>query len=106
MIFKTISLPRISVRKIEGKSRRDGTLLTVDFNLRTINDSYSPQDPAGTAQWRDKVSSLQDLLMTWQYFFRRLKPAVHQVLSPAGHLVVDTTLLQVVKFSLLSSIFI
>ena len=77
MVFKTTGF----IQKREIKSRRDGILLTVDFNLRTKNGFYSPQSPAGTAQWKDKMSSLQDLLMIWQQFLRRLKPTVNQVLS-------------------------
>ena len=74
---------------IELKSRRDGILLTVDFNLRTGNVSCPLQSPAGTIllppHWGrvgvGLVSSLQDLLMIWQQFFRRLKPTVNEVPS-------------------------
>jgi len=59
MIFKTtISNLYFSLMN-KGKSRRDGILITVDFNLRTRNAVYSPCRPAGTT-WRDKVSSLWD----------------------------------------------
>ena len=70
----------------EEKSRRDGIILTVDFNLRTGNAvetwrAASLQSPEGRTLWRDKVSSLRDLLRRWLFSFRRLKPTVNQVLS-------------------------
>ena len=63
------------------KSRRDGIFLTVDFNLRARNAMLSFQSPAGTTQWKDKISSLRDLLWRWTLCFRRLKPTVNKVLS-------------------------
>jgi hypothetical protein len=64
------------------KSRRDDILLTVGFNLRRTSDlAYSPQSPAGTTQWIDKVSSLRDLLSALPFYFRKLKLTVNQVLS-------------------------
>jgi hypothetical protein len=77
MTFQVI----IPIQKIEAKSRRDGILLTVDFNLRTKSVSHSLQSPAGTAQWRDQVSSLRDSLSAWLAYSRRLKPTVNKVLS-------------------------
>ena len=55
----TKPLPPSPLSAREGeKSRRDGILLTVGFNLRTRNDIHSPQSPAGTTQWIVKMSSL------------------------------------------------
>ena len=48
MLFKITGF----IPKREVKSRRDGTLLTVDFNLRTRYAPYYLQSPAGTAQLR------------------------------------------------------
>ena len=42
-----------------AQSRRDGTLLTVGFNLRTRSALRSPQSPAGTAFLRSIVPSLR-----------------------------------------------
>jgi len=47
MIFKTTPSNSISLQMIGEKSRRDGTLLTVDFNLRTRDIAYSLQVPQG-----------------------------------------------------------
>ena len=79
MVFKTTGF----IQRREIKSRRDGILLTVDLNLRTVETGCIPSlpSPAGTAQWKDKMSSLQDLLMIWQQFLRRLKSTVNKVLS-------------------------
>ena len=64
------------------KSRRDDTLLTVDFNLRTRNALCSRQSPAGTAQHRlSKVSSLRDFGIVVYRLLRRLKPPVNRVSS-------------------------
>ena len=38
---------------LKAKSRSDDTLLTVDFNLRKLNDVRAPQSPARTTQWID-----------------------------------------------------
>ena len=46
---------------IRGKSRSDGILLTVGFNLRTRSALLSPQSPAGTALRRNNMPTLQDL---------------------------------------------
>ena len=63
-------------------SRRDNTLLTVDFNLRTKNTPRSLQSPAGTTQWEDKVSSLRDCWVSVScWLLRRLKSTVNKVLS-------------------------
>jgi len=85
MIFKTITsspIPLRSIQRSEGKSRRDGTLLTVDFNLRTKGVLCYPQSPAGTALWRGNiVSSLRDFRAYLFCLIRRLKPTVNKVLS-------------------------
>ena len=44
MVFNTTGF----IQRREEKSRRDGILLTVDFNLRTEYASYALQSPAGT----------------------------------------------------------
>ena len=66
---------------IRGKSHSDGILLTVDFNLRTKNAVHSPKSPAGTTQWRNKVSSLRDFADRVTLHLRRLKSTVNKVLS-------------------------
>ena len=64
------------------QSRRDDTLLTVDFNLRTEKSLHSPQSPAGTILLRNKeVSSLRDLGDALFCAFRRLKSTVNKVSS-------------------------
>jgi hypothetical protein len=66
------------------KSRRDDTLLTVGFSLRTGQDAHlSAQSPAGTALWSREVSSLRDLVETCRAAspLRRLKPTVNKGLS-------------------------
>jgi hypothetical protein len=74
----------MNTRYYAQKSRRDETLLTVDFNLRTGN-IRSLSSPAGATLWRDacidKMSSLQDLGGCVAVFFHRLKPTVNKVLS-------------------------
>jgi len=52
----------------KAKSRSDNTLLTVDFNLRKLNDVCTPQSPARTTHRIDKVPSLRDISqLTRQY---------------------------------------
>jgi len=63
------------------KSRRDGILLTVGFNLRTRDTIHSLQSPAGTAQWSVKVSSLRDFADRVTFHLRRLKSTVNKVTS-------------------------
>jgi len=64
------------------KSRRDSTLLTVDFNLRTRGALYTRTSPAGTGLWKgDFVSSLWDFGKRVFSLFRRLKPPVNNVQS-------------------------
>ena len=100
MFFKCTWFPQ---SEEEIKSRRDDTLLTVDFNLRTGNVPCSQQSPAGTVLLKMKgeqstiknycslfiipcsltiVSSLRDFA---EYsscrLFRRLKSTVNKVLS-------------------------
>ena len=85
MNFKTITsfpIPLRSIQRSGRKSRRDGILLTVDFNLRTRSSQLSPQSPAGTTLWSDDiVSSLRDFGGKLFRLFRRLKPPVNKVLS-------------------------
>ena len=82
MIFKTITVYPIPSKRIEEKSRRDDTLLTVDFNLRKANDIQAQHSPAGTTLCRSvQVSSLRDLADCVASLSRRLKPTVNQVLS-------------------------
>ena len=77
----------------KAKSRSDDTLLTVDFNLRKLNDVRTLQSPARTIQWIDKVPSLTGLGSEHAASsIRRLKPTVNKVLSHAGHFAVDTTI--------------
>jgi len=66
---------------IRWKSRSDGILLTVGFNLRTKNAVHSPKSPVGTTQWRNKVSSLRDFADRVTLNLRRLKSTVNKVLS-------------------------
>ena len=85
MVFKRTGF----IQSREVMSRRDGILLTVDFNLRTGYASCALKSPTGTILLPPHlgrvgvglVSSLQDLLMTCKQFFRRLKPTVNKVLS-------------------------
>ena len=70
-----------TAKTIREKSRSDDTLLTVGFNLRTRDAIHSPQSPAGTTQWRNKVSSLRDFGRIVSSLIRRLKPTVNRVPS-------------------------
>ena len=70
------------------KSRRDGILLTVDFNLRTRGAQLSPQSPAGTTLSIDNMPSLRDLLRRWASIRRlngtaldEVKPTVNKMPS-------------------------
>ena len=74
MIFKTMNISLIYLKEREGKSRRDGTLLTVDFNLRKkTRHATSLQSTAGTTLCRRiQVSSLRDLGACVAHFVRRL----------------------------------
>ena len=66
----------------DTQSRRDETLLTVDFNLRKMIDIRSLQSPAGTTHGKgDQVPSLRDLVAVCSIFVRRLKPTVNRVSS-------------------------
>jgi hypothetical protein len=58
------------------KSHKDETLLTVDINLRTKIDAHTPQSAAEKPLWKDKISSLMELVQTWRSasVLRRLKP--------------------------------
>jgi len=89
MIFKTLE-----------QSRRDGTLLTVDFNLRTRDLLCYLLSPAGTTLWRgDVVSSLRDCgSKLFHLLLRRLKPPVNKMPS-LQDFTVYAKRLQVVYFS-------
>ena len=57
------------------KSRRDGTelnsgLLTIGFNLRKRDTASSPQSPAGTTHWSDKVLFLRDILPSTHHHYK------------------------------------
>ena len=54
------------------KSQKDDSLLTVDINLRT--------------KWRDKISSLRDLILVWRAasVLRKLKSTVNKMPSLRG----------------------
>jgi hypothetical protein len=80
-------------RSRDGQSRRDGTLLTVGFNLRKMGNTCALQSPAGTTYCACKCRPYG----TWDAFVvllvRRLKSTVNKisslrdfVLSHAGHL--------------------
>ena len=62
MIFKGTTSSLTPDQRGRGKSRRDGTLLTVDFNLRGGDAArHVSTSPAGTIHWMsDKVPSLRD----------------------------------------------
>ena len=78
------------LKTLQPKSRSDGTLLTVDDNLRTGNASCYQQSPAGTAQWEYNVSSLRDLAQCAPCFsFRRLKSTVNRVSSLRDCLIIN-----------------
>ena len=69
-----------SSEMIKEKSRRDGTLLTVDFNLRLMDATHS-EVPQGRYFRAIIVSSLRDFGVTLLCAFRRLKPTVNKMLS-------------------------
>ena len=101
MIFKTVMIHPPFLKSRERKSRRDNTLLTVDFNLRKRNDIYAQQSPAGTTLCkRTQVSSLRDLAGCVVPLFRRLKPTVNKVPSLRDYSLLSTIPL-VVNFSFL-----
>jgi len=81
MIFITTSSNSISLQMRSEKSHRDGTLLTVDFNLRTRDDVYSTQVPQGRHFEVSIVSSLRDFEAMLFSSFRRLKPTVNKISS-------------------------
>ena len=91
----------VSRIKIRGeKSRRDDTLLTVDFNLRKKQQNvHALQSPAGTTLCRRlQVSSLRDLGACVAHYVRRLKLTVNQMSSLRDFLPL-TIPLYVVNFS-------
>jgi hypothetical protein len=82
MIFKTITSISDTLKR-ERKSRRDVTLLTVDFNLRKMNVIRIQQNPAGMTLLRSFiVSSDAGLYATYVTLpVRTLKCTVNKVLS-------------------------
>ena len=76
-----MNFPEADLYSAQGKSHRDGILLTVGFNLRTRNTLHSLQSPAGTTLWKDKVPSLRDFAARVTLYLRRLKSTVNKVLS-------------------------
>ena len=73
-----------------GKSRRDGILLTVDFNLRTKDTAHLLQVTQGR-HFGIIVSSLRDFRGIVFRLLRRLKPTVNQVLSLRDIFAADVT---------------
>ena len=76
---------RDGMHPVSTKSRRDDTLLTVDFNLRKRNISRMRPSPAGTILAShlldNKVSSHAGLRYLCASIVRRLKPTVNKVTS-------------------------
>jgi len=74
--------PTIPLHRRGEKSRRDGTLLTVDFNLRKMSKIFTQLNPAGMTLMRlNIVSSHAGLCAVFVFPVRRLKPTVNKVLS-------------------------
>ena len=69
------------IQNRERKSRRDGTLLTVDAIYGRDATCHVSTSPAGTAHHCAQVSSLRDLPGTVTFIFRRINSTVNQVLS-------------------------
>ena len=80
MISKITNSDYISFEMIGEQSRRDGTLLTVDFNLRQIEVTCA-KVPQGRYFRAMIVSSLRDFGVMLVIVFRRLKPTVNKMLS-------------------------
>ena len=91
MIFKTISSKSVSLQMRSEQSRRDVTLLTVEFILRTICAAHSLQVPQGRYFGGIIVSSLRDLDEMLICLLRRLKPTVNKVLSLRDIFAADAT---------------
>ena len=67
---------------VAGKSRRDDTLLTVDFNLRNTNDVRAQESPEGTTLGSYIMyRPCGTFSMCPAFPVRRLKPTVNQVSS-------------------------
>ena len=68
IVFKSMGF----IQRREIKSRRDGILLTVDFNLRNVKTLHatSLQSPAGTILYLPIVPSLRDFASPIQYFYK------------------------------------
>ena len=61
-----------------AQSRRDETLLTVEFILRNM-DAVSPLSPAGTTLWRDGCVVPKGLLTNFAYAdrVRQIEDKIH-----------------------------
>ena len=81
MIFKTAT----SIQRRLDKSRRDDTLLTAGFNLRTKDTAHTHTSPAWDDTYivfaNNKVPSHAGLGRHCVFTFRRLKPTVNKVSS-------------------------
>ena len=80
-------------------SRRDEILLTVDFNLRTMDTTHAIQVPQGRHFGAIIVSSLRDFGTVLHHLSRRLKSTVNKVLSLLDNLRDQRIPLYVVYFS-------
>ena len=87
MVFKRtgfIQSRELLRQRSATESRRDGILLTVDFNLRNVKALHatSLQSPAGTILYLPIVPSLRDFAAYSScWLFRRLKSTVNKVPS-------------------------
>jgi len=82
MVFKTITIFKFPFKRNKGKSRRDGTLLTVGFNLRKLDDIRTLPSPAGTTHIkRTKCRPCGTWHARMVFPVRRLKSTVNKVLS-------------------------
>jgi len=75
------TIPVSNLFSFHEKSRRDGTLLTVDFNLRSVDTECFCQVPQGRHLGEKIVSSLRDFEAILVSLLRRLKPTVNKMLS-------------------------
>jgi len=86
IVTKAGHYSNISVQTRNEKSRRDGTLLTVEFILRTIGAMNSLLVPKGRHIKVRLVSSLRDFGGMLFHQLRRLKPTVNRVSSLRDYL--------------------
>ena len=101
------------------KSRRDDTLLTVDFNLRENSNMRILQSPAGTTLFSEerrvkneecatllyKCRPLRDFVQSAIFAVRRLKPTVNKVSSLRDY-VADNLMCHFMIVALLRSAFV